>query len=42
MQLWDRNIPYKNLPELPPPDEKTITIEILQGLNNANRALAEL
>ena len=42
MQAYDRNIPYNNLPELPPPDEKVITIEILQALNKANRALAEL
>lgn len=42
MQPYDRNIPYNNLPELPPPDEKVITIEILQALNKANRALAEL
>jgi Fic family protein len=42
MQPYDRNIPYNNLPELPPPDEKVITIEILQALNKANKALAEL
>lgn len=42
MQPYDRNIPYNDLPELPPPDEKSITIEILQALNKANRALAEL
>ena len=42
MQPYDRNIPYNNLPELPPPDEKVITIEILQSLNKANKALAEL
>lgn len=42
MQTYDRNIPYNNLPELPPPDEKVITIEILQYLNKANKALAEL
>ena len=38
MQPYDRNIPYNNLPELPPPDEKVITIEILQALNKANKA----
>jgi Fic family protein len=42
MQPYDRNIPYNNLPELPPPDEKVITIEIFQALNKANKALAEL
>ena len=42
MLPYDRNIPYNDLPELPPPDEKSITIEILQALNKANRALAEL
>ncbi len=42
MQPYDRNFPYNELPELPPPDEKVITIEILQSLNKANKALAEL
>jgi len=42
MQPYDRNVPYNNLPELPPPDEKVITIEVLQALNKANKALAEL
>lgn len=42
MQTYDRNVPYNNLPELPPPDEKVITIEILHALNKANKALAEL
>lgn len=42
MQPYDRNVPYNDLPKLPPSDEKIITIEILQALNKANRALAEL
>lgn len=42
MQPYDRNYPYNELPELPPPDAKVITIEILQSLNRANKALAEL
>ncbi|OFX18186.1 MAG: hypothetical protein A2033_11785 [Bacteroidetes bacterium GWA2_31_9] len=39
---YDRNLPYNNLPLLPPPDEKVITIDILKALNKANKALAEL
>lgn len=39
---YDRNIPYNNLPLLPPPDENVITIEVLQALNKSNKALAEL
>ncbi|GAF96060.1 unnamed protein product, partial [marine sediment metagenome] len=39
---YDRNQPFNQLPLLPPPDEKIITIEILQQLNKANKALAEL
>ncbi len=39
---YDRNTPYNNLPLLPPPDEKIITIEVLKALNMANKALAEL
>ncbi len=39
---YDRNNPYNNLPLLPPPDENVITIEVLQALNKANKALAEL
>ena len=39
---YDRNTPYNNLPLLPPPDEKIITIEVLKALNRANKALAEL
>jgi Fic family protein len=39
---YDRNNPYNQLPLLPPPDDKVITIEILQALNKANKALAEL
>jgi len=42
MKPYDRNFPYNNLPLLPPPDEKVITIEVLQALNKANKALAEL
>lgn len=39
---YDRNQPYNQLPLLPPPDDKVITVEILQAVNKANRALAEL
>ena len=39
---YDRNTPFNKLPILPPPDEKVITIEVLQALNRANKALAEL
>ncbi|MDN5200595.1 Fic/DOC family N-terminal domain-containing protein [Fulvivirgaceae bacterium BMA10] len=39
---YDRNKPHNQLPLLPPPDDKIITIEILQALNKANKALAEL
>lgn len=39
---YDRNIPFNNLPLLPPPDEKIITIEVFKALNRANKALAEL
>ncbi|MHC1706103.1 MAG: Fic family protein [Bacteroidales bacterium] len=39
---YDRNIPYNNLPLLPPIDEKVITIDVLIALNKANKALAEL
>jgi len=39
---YDRNIPYNQLPHLPPPDDKVISIHILQALNEANKALAEL
>lgn len=42
MNPYDRNIPYNDLPDLPPPEEKVITIEILHALNRANKALAEL
>ncbi len=42
MKPYDRNIPYNNLPILPPPDEKVITIDVLQALNKSNKALAEL
>lgn len=40
--IYDRNQPYNLLPLLPPPDDKVITIEILQAVNKANKALAEL
>lgn len=39
---YDRNKPYNELPLLPPPDEKVITVEILQAAISANKALAEL
>jgi len=39
---YDRNQPYNELPLLPPPDEKVITVEILQAAIAANKALAEL
>ena len=42
MIKYDRNKPFNQLPLLPPPDEKVITIEVLQSLNKANKALAEL
>jgi Fic family protein len=39
---YDRTQPYNQLPLLPPPDEQILTVEILQALNKANKALAEL
>ena len=39
---YDRNQPYNELPLLPPPDDKVITIEILKAAIGANKALAEL
>ena len=39
---YDRNQPYNQLPLLPPPDDKVVTVEILQAVSNANRARAEL
>ena len=39
---YDRNQPYNELPLLPPPDEKVVTVEILQAAIGANKALAEL
>lgn len=39
---YDRTQPFNQLPVLPPPDGGIITIEILQALNKANKALAEL
>ena len=41
-KLYDRNEPFNHLPLLPPPDNKIFTVEILQALNKANKALAEL
>jgi len=42
MIKYDRNKPFNQLPLLPPPEGKVITIDILQALNKANKALAEL
>ena len=39
---YDRNQPYNQLPSLPPPDDKVVTVEILKAVINANKALAEL
>ncbi len=39
---YDRNQPYNQLPLLPPPDDKVVTVDILQAVNKANKALAEL
>lgn len=39
---YDRHIPYNQLPLLPPPENEVITVEILQAVNKANKALAEL
>lgn len=39
---YDRTQPYNHLPLLPPPEELILTVEILQALNKANKALAEL
>jgi len=39
---YDRNKPYNHLPLLPPPDDKVISIGIMQAVNKANKALAEL
>ena len=39
---YDRNKPYNNLPLLPPKEDKIVTISVLQVLNRANKALAEL
>ncbi|MCX6328406.1 MAG: Fic family protein [Bacteroidia bacterium] len=39
---YDRNQPYNELPLLPPPDDKIVTVEILQSVIKANKALAEL
>jgi Fic family protein len=40
--IYDRNRPYNELPLLPPPDEKVVTVEILKAAIGANKALAEL
>ena len=39
---YDRNKPYNQLPLLPPPDKKVISIAMMQSVNQANKALAEL
>lgn len=39
---YDRTQPYNQLPPLPPPDEMIMAVEVLQAMNNANKALAEL
>jgi Fic family protein len=39
---FDRNKPYNSLPPLPPDDEIVESREVLEALNNANKALAEL
>jgi Fic family protein len=39
---FDRNQPYNHLPLLPPSDDRVVTIEIMQAVNKANKALAEL
>ncbi len=39
---YDRNIPYNQLPLLPPPDEKVMTVKMMLEVNKANKALAEL
>lgn len=39
---YDHNQPFNQLPLLPPPDDKVVTVEILQAVSNANKALAEL
>lgn len=39
---YDRNEPYNQLQLLPPPDEKVISIKMMQAVNKANKALAEL
>ncbi|MEX2234232.1 MAG: Fic/DOC family N-terminal domain-containing protein [Cyclobacteriaceae bacterium] len=39
---YDRSQPFNQLPLLPPADDCIITIEVLQALNQANKALAEL
>ncbi|MCP4459669.1 MAG: Fic family protein [Cytophagales bacterium] len=39
---FDRELPFNQLPLLPPPKEQVMTVEILQAVNSANKALAEL
>lgn len=41
-QPYDRNKPYNQLPLLPPPDEKVLSIDMMKAVNEANKALAEL
>lgn len=40
--LFDRTTPFNDLPFLPPSKDKVQTVEILNALNRASRALAEL
>lgn len=39
---YDRNVPYNELPLLPPPEERISDMEILQKLVSATRAIATL
>lgn len=39
---YDRNKPYNQLPILPPDEEMFLTLPVMQALNRANKALAEL
>ena len=39
---YDRNVPYNQLPLLPPGEDSFLNIRVLQSLNQANKALAEL
>lgn len=42
MQIYDRNQPYNNLPELPPEVDLASDVEILKKLISASRALAKV